>query len=104
MGFLFLPLWIASCAGTIYLAMKFELTGFMRLLLLNIVLPFSGFIYTVYICYYYLPREVARQAGLPMPPGPYKIYIAPKVEPYRKELEAYLRSLLKNKNDTDKRL
>ncbi|MBI1363224.1 MAG: hypothetical protein GC134_04500 [Proteobacteria bacterium] len=87
--------------------MSFQLNGFVRLLLLNVLLPFSGFLYTLYICYYYLPRELAKRTGLPVPPGPFKLYVEPHLKPYSDKLRAAMWEKLKSltsTEDQDKRL
>jgi hypothetical protein len=107
MGSLFVLLWLGSSAATVYLAFKFQLDGFVRLLLLNILLPFSGFLYTVYICYYYLPREIAKRLGAEPPPGPFKLYVEPKLEPYRLKLREFITKktgTLFKPEDDDRRL
>ena len=80
-----LTLIIVSVVATFYLANKVGISRSIYLSIMNIVLPFSGLIVTLYIIYFVIPKKIAEAQGLPLPPSPLQpLYdkISPHIKPH----------------------
>lgn len=61
-------LYILTCAATLILALMYQLTAPLRLLILNALLPPVGLLYTLYVVYVVRPHVIAQARGIQEPP------------------------------------
>lgn len=64
---MFMTLYVLSCIATLYLAFRYELSKPILLLVINLLLPFVGLIYTLYVVYVVRPELIAKATGQPLP-------------------------------------
>lgn len=66
---MFWVFYILTNLATVYLGFHYQLTGPLRLLILNLLLPPLGLLYTLYIVFVVRPRLIAEANGeeLPLP-------------------------------------
>ena len=67
MGTFYILLWVLSTVGVVFLAAKYELEGVGRLVAINVLLPFMGFLYVAYVCFWVRPVAIAKANGQPHP-------------------------------------
>lgn len=70
---------LASVVLTIVVLEKFGLKGHVRLTLLNVFLPFAGFLYALYVVHFTIPAIVEKETGV-RPASPLQPYIDQALE------------------------
>lgn len=90
---------IISIVLTVAFAVRFELKRVPQLVLLNVLCPFAGFVYAVYVVHVVLPALVKKQTGheIESPLQPY-------IDHYWALVKEKALQLFGNKKDDDKTL
>lgn len=84
---------------TAIVASKFHLQKLPSLIILNVLFPFTGLVYALYVVHYILPKVVKQQTGqdIESPLQPYINY-------YWDLIKTRVLELIGSKNDNDKTL
>ena len=90
---MFWTLYLITCIVTVLLALKYELTRPLNLLLINAIFPPFGLLYTLYIVYVVRPRLLAEAQGIPEP-VPFFVPYLEKLRTLLLRFWAYILSLL----------